>query len=142
MGAVNGNGSRPLRPRSRPPIPRSLRLLIGAVSTLIIALALVVPVVLHERGTGRRACARTLVYQGHLYVARQVPQVVQAIAIGVGVARGCGASPSNVNIRSVAGVKSTDAVALAGEQSSIYVRRGMCSASSSRELLECLRRRG
>jgi len=142
MGAVNGNGSRPLRPRSRPPIPRSLRLLIGAVSTLIIALALVVPVVLHERGTDGKTCVRTLVYQGHRYVARQVSQVVQAIAIGVGVARGCGASPSNVNIRSVAGVKPTDAVALAGEQSSIYVRRGVCSASSSRELWECLRRRG
>jgi hypothetical protein len=123
-------------------MPRSLRLLIGAVATLIIALALVVPVVLHERGTGGRTCARTLLYEGHHYVARQVGEVVQATAIGVGVARGCGASPSNVNIRSVAGVKPTYAVALAGEQSSIYVRRGMCSASASRELLECLRQRG
>jgi hypothetical protein len=141
METVNGNGSRPLRPRSRPPLPRSLRLLIGAIATLVIAAALVVPVVLNEGGSGGKTCVRTLLYQEHRYAARQVGQVVQALAIGVGVTRGCGASPSNVDIRSVAGVKPTDAVALAGDQSYIYVRRGVCAASSLQGLMDCLHRR-
>jgi hypothetical protein len=114
------------------------------MATLIIAAALVAPVVLRGGGSRAKACAHTLLYQGRQYVARQVgpKQAVQAIAVGVGVTSGCGASPSNVDLRSLAGVKPTDAVALAADQSSIYVRRGLCSASSSRELLGCLRRSG
>lgn len=141
---MSSDGSRPLRPRSPPPVPRWLRLLIGALVTLVIATALVAPLVLRGGGSGAKTCARTLLYHGHQYVARRVEpkQVIQGIAIGVGVTRGCGVSPSNVDLRSLAGVKSTDAVDPAADQSSIYVRRGVCSASSSRELLECLKRRG
>jgi hypothetical protein len=88
--------------------------------------------------------ARLLLVNAQAWLSGRVgpKQVVQAIAVGVGVTSGCGASPSNVDLRSLAGVKSTDAVALAADQSSIYVRRGVRSASSSRELLGCLKRSG
>ncbi len=118
-----------------------MRLLIAALAILILAGTLAAPIVLRGGGSGEKACTRTLVYRGRRYVARQAPptQLVQAIAIGVGLARGCDASPSNVDLRSLTGIKPTAAVGLAGDPSSVYVRRGLCSASSSRKLMRCLR---
>jgi hypothetical protein len=118
-----------------------LRLSIAVLAFLLLAAALAAPIVLHGGGSGEKACTSTLVYRGRRYVARPVPpaQVVQAIAIGVGLARGCNAPPSNVDLRSLTGIKPTAAVGLAGDQSSVYVRRGVCSASSSRKLMRCLR---
>jgi hypothetical protein len=118
-----------------------LRLSLAALAILVLAAALAAPIVLHSGGSGKKGCPRVLVYRGRRYVARPVPstQVVQAIAIGVGLARGCDAPPSNVDLRSLPGIKPTAAVGLAGDQSSVYVRRGVCSASSSRKLMRCLR---
>jgi hypothetical protein len=118
-----------------------LRLLVGGAAALIIAAALVAPVVLRSGSSPSKTCARTFIFQGRPCVARHVEpkQFVQAIAVGVGVTSGCGASPSNVDLRSLAGVKPTVAEALATDQSSIYVRRGLCPASTSRQLLGCLR---
>jgi carbon-monoxide dehydrogenase medium subunit len=70
------------------------------------------------------------------------PGVVEGVAIGVGVTSGCGASPSNINIRSLVGVKPTAAVGLPGDASAIYVRRGVCSQASARELLGCVSSKG
>jgi len=117
---MSSNGSRPRRPSSRPQIPRSLRLSIAVLAFVLLAVALAAPIVLHGGGSGEKACTSTLVYRGRRYVARPVPsaQVVQAIAIGVGLARGCDAPPSNVDLRSLTGIKPTAAVGLAGDQSS------------------------
>jgi hypothetical protein len=135
-----GNGSRP-RPRGWA-ISRRARLLIGGSVALLIAIVLLVPVVLTGSGTLRaKPCTQSLTYQRHDYVARLVTpgQLVQGVAIGIGVASGCGAPPANVNIRSLGSVKPTAAIGVAADQSSIYVRRGLCARSSSRELLACLR---
>ena len=120
-----------------------MRLLAGASAALVIAAVLIAPVVLLSGGRSRaKPCAQTLIYQGRDYLARPLAQagVVEAIAIGVGVASGCGTSASHVDIRSLAKVRPSVAVALAGDQSSVYVRRGVCVASSARELMACLRR--
>jgi len=134
------NGSGPGR-RAGPRISRRMRLLIGAASALVIAGVLVAPVVLLTGGSAS-TCARALLFRGGTYVARPVPAnaFVQAIAIGVGVASGCGASPANVNIRSLAGVAAARAVALPADSSSIYVRRGICSGAPETGLAACLRR--
>jgi hypothetical protein len=140
-----GNGSRPLQ---RPPgfrISRRARFLIGGITAVVIAAALVAPVVLMTgRGTsGAKPCAENLLYQRQEYVARAVtPSVVEGVAIGVGVTSGCGAAPSNINIRSLVGVKPTAAVGLPGDASAIYVRRGVCSQTSARELLGCVSSKG
>ena len=107
----------------------------------MIAAVLVAPVVLSSGGSAAKPCAGSLLYQGRRYVARPAgtAHVVQAIAIGVGVTSGCGASPANVDLRSLAGVKPSVAVGLPADQSSIYVRRGVCAAASPAELLGCLR---
>jgi hypothetical protein len=83
-----------------------------------LAATLAAPIVLHSWGSGEKGCLRMVVYRGRRYVARPVPptQVVQAIAIGVGLARGCDAPPSNVDLRSLTGIKPTAAVGLAGDQ--------------------------
>jgi len=140
-----GNGSRPLQ---RPPgfrISRRLRFLIGATAAVVIAAALVAPVVLMT-GNGNSpatACAETLLYQRHEYVARSVSRgVVEGVAIGIGVTRGCGATPANINIRSLVGVKPTAAVGLPGDASAIYVRRGVCSQAVAGALLGCVSSRG
>jgi hypothetical protein len=140
-----GNGSQPLQ---RPPgsrISRRVRFLIGGITAVVIAAALVAPVVLMSgnSNTPAKACAETLLYQRHEYVARPVtPGVVEGVAIGVGVTSGCGASPSNINIRSLVGVKPTAAVGLPGDASAIYVRRGVCSQASAHELLGCVSSKG
>jgi hypothetical protein len=140
-----GNGSRPLQrlPGSR--ISRRGRFLIGACTALVIATALVAPVVLMTgSGTSRaKPCAETLRYQRQAYVARPVTAgVVEGVAIGVGVTSGCGSAPSNINIRSLVGVKPTAAVGVPGDASAIYVRRGVCSQASARELLGCVSSKG
>jgi hypothetical protein len=122
-----------------------MRLLIGALAAFVIGGVLVAPVVLRGDGSpGGPACASSLLYRGRLYVARAAgaAPVVQAIAIGVGVTRGCGVSPANVDLRSLAGVEPSVAVGLPADQSSIYVRRGVCPSASSAGLLACLRRGG
>jgi len=117
-----------------------VRLLIGGSTALVVAAVLVAPIVLL---TGRQAkpCAQALRYQTREYLARSVVPagLVQGVAIGVGVTSRCGGSPpANVNIRSLRGVKPTVAVGIAGDQSSIYIRRGVCPRASARELLGCL----
>ena len=114
-------------------------MLLGALAALVIAGGLVTPVVLRSGGT--KTCTRTLLYKGRRYVARQIPanQVVEAIAIGVGVVRGCGETPANVDLRSLTGVRPLEAVGVTGDESSIYVRAGVCRATSA-QLVACLQR--
>jgi hypothetical protein len=142
---TTSNGSRPLRPAPGSGISRRVRFLIGGIAAVLIAAALVAPVVLMT-GNGNspaKACAETLLYQRHEYVARSVSRgVVEGVAIGVGVTRGCGAMPANINIRSLVGVKPTAAVGLPGDASAIYVRRGVCSQASARKLLGCVSSKG
>jgi hypothetical protein len=142
---TTSNGSGPLRAAPGSRISRRLRFLIGGIVALVIAAALVAPVVLMTgRGTsGSKPCAETLFYGRHEYVARPVtPGVVEGVAIGVGVTSGCGAAPSNINIRSLVGVKPTAAVGLPGDASAIYVRRGVCSQAVAGALLGCVSSRG
>lgn len=121
---------------------RRLRLLVGAVVALVIAGALVVPVVTSTGDGGSRPCSATLVYLGRPYSARSVEgaSVVQDVSVGVGVTRGCGAKPEDVNVRSLAGVKPGAAVGLEGVPSVVYVRRGVCPASDASTLWACLTR--
>ena len=139
-----GNGSQPRRRPLGSVISRRGRLLIGGIAALVMATVLVAPVVLLTGSGAKDAkrCAQPLRYQSREYLARSVApaRVVEGVAIGIGVASGCGVSASKINIRSLLGVKPTAAVGLAADQSLIYVRRGVCLRSSPRELLACLRR--
>ncbi len=119
---------------------RRLRLALGGGAALVIAGVLVAPVVLSGEPAG--SCSTSLYYLGHPYAVRSAggPDAVQAIAIGVGITRGCGSKPVNVGVRSLAGVPPGDAVAVAGDASSIYVRRGVCVHVTPRALLACLKR--
>jgi hypothetical protein len=121
-------------------VNRRLRLLVGAVVALVVAGALVAPVVLSTGGGG--SCSTTLYYLGRPYVVRAVGRasIVQDVAIGVGVTRGCGNKPENVNVRSLAGVRSAAAIALEGLPSVVYVRRGVCPDSTGSALWACLTR--
>lgn len=112
----------------------------GVVAALLIAGALVAPVV--DRGGSSKACSMALSYRGRPYAVRPIRDnsLVQAVALGVGVVHGCGFKPQNVNIRSLLGVEPSDAVALEGDQSSIYVRRGVCPHASAGALVSCLKR--
>ena len=142
---TTSNGSRPLRPAPGSRISRRWRFLIGGVVAVVIAAALVAPVVIMTgRGTsGAKPCAETLLYERQEYVARPVtPDVVEGVAIGVGVTSGCGASPSNINVRSLVGVKATAAVGLPGVASAIYVRRGVCTQVRASGLLGCVSSKG
>lgn len=122
------------------PVNRRLRLAIGGTAALVVAGVLVAPVVLSGGPAG--SCSMSLSYLGHAYTVRSAggADVVQAIAIGVGITRGCGSRPENVGVRSVAGVPPASAVAVAGDASSIYVRRGVCVHSAPEALLACLKR--
>jgi len=84
----------------------------------------------------------SLYYLGHAYTVRSAgaADAVQAIAIGVGITRGCGSKPENQGVRSLVGVRPARAVAVAGDASRIYVRLGVCSHSAARALLGCLKR--
>jgi hypothetical protein len=122
-------------------VNRRLRILIGATTALVLAGVLVTPVVLSGGGSNG-SCSTTLYYLGHPYSVRRIgdADVVQAISIGVGVTRGCGSKPENVNLRSLSGVSPAVAVGLEGDQSSIYVRRGRCPRPSGQALLSCVKR--
>jgi hypothetical protein len=122
-------------------VNRRLRILIGATTALVLAGVLVTPVVLSGGGSNG-SCSTTLYYLGHPYAVRRLggASVVQAVAIGAGVTRGCGSKPENVNLRSLTGVSPGLAVGLEGDQSSIYVRRGRCAQASGQALLSCLKR--
>jgi hypothetical protein len=117
-------------------------LLVGAATALVLAAVLVAPVVLLGSGSQKStACRTTIRYQGRLYDARDSGRVVEAIAVGIGVASGCGSTPTNVDLRTVAGVRAGRAVALASDPSTVYVRRGVCSGLRRAALLACLRGR-
>ena len=97
-------------------ISRRGRLLIGGIAALVMATVLVAPVVLLT-GSGAmhaKRCAQPLRYQSREYLPRPVApmRVVEGVAIGIGAASGCGASASNINTRSLLGVKPTAAVGL------------------------------
>lgn len=119
---------------------RRLRLAIGGAAALVIAGVLVAPVVLSGGPAG--SCSTSLYYLGHAYTVRSAggADAVQAIAIGVGITRGCGSKPEDVGVRSLAGVAPAVAVAVAGDASSVYVRRGVCIHSPASALLACLKR--
>ena len=142
MSSNNGSSGRPA-PR-RPlwaGLPRRARLLLGLLAALTIGAALVAPVVFRN-APGSSTCAKTLAYQGVEYTARTVPATafVQSIAIGVGIASGCGSTPANVDVRSVTGIRSTVAIAVPTDQTSIYVRKGTCAGLAGARLLPCLRK--
>jgi hypothetical protein len=121
-------------------VSRRLRLLIGGVVAIIVATVLVAPVVL--RGGSSSPCSQSLSYAGRTYTARTANprQLVQALAVGVGVASGCGAQTSNVNIRTLVGVRPAAAVGVDGEGSSVFVRAGLCSDVATAALASCLKR--
>ncbi|MBV8066187.1 MAG: hypothetical protein JOY73_11725 [Actinobacteria bacterium] len=118
---------------------RRIRLFLGLVAAVLIGGALVAPVVL--RGGNGPACTLGLTYKHVGYRARSVSGgVVQDVALGVGVTEGCGAAPMNVNLRTVSGVAWERAVAVTGDATALYVRRGVCASADSRSLLACLKR--
>jgi len=121
-------------------VNRPMRLALGGVAALVLAGVLVAPVVIGGAGSGR-PCVVTLSYAGAPYVARATKGAlpVQALAIGVGVTRGCGAKPQNVDVRSLAGIRPSRAVALSGA-SDVWVRRGICPRVEASALLSCLTR--
>jgi hypothetical protein len=121
-----------------------MRLVIGAVIALVFAVVLIAPV-LPTGGSGgphAKRCALKLVYNGQQFIARAVPtgQVQEVKAIGVGVASGCGVSPSKIGLRSVDRVSPSVAVGVGADASSLYVRRDVCRHASTNTLLACLRR--
>jgi len=122
-------------------VNRRVRLGIGAASALLLGGALVAPIVLRDGGSSRN-CSMTLAYARSEYVVRPIRDnsLVQAVAIGVGVTHGCGYRPQNVNLRSLLGVSPAKAVALAGDATSVYVRRGVCSHTATKALRACLTR--
>jgi len=83
-----------------------------------------------------------LSYRGEAYAVHALRDnsLVQAVSIGIGVVHGCGAKPQNVNLRSLLGIRPADAVALEGDQTSIYVRRGVCPNAAAQALVSCLKR--
>ena len=137
---MSTNGSRPRPIGWRMPGSRRTRLAVGAATAIVIAAVLVAPVVLLGTGPNHKAaCSTTILYQGQRYVARSSGRVVEAIAVGIGVASGCGTKPANVDLRSVQDVSAARAVALASEPSKVYVRRGVCPGKVRDALLACLR---
>jgi hypothetical protein len=139
---VSVNGSHPRREPRRLPGSRRVRLLVGAATALVLAGVLIAPVVLLGSGARKTGgCRTTIRYQGRLYDARDSGRVVEAIAVGVGVASGCGNAPTNVDLRTVAGINAVRAVALASDPSTVYVRRGVCPGLRRAALLGCLKGR-
>jgi len=114
---------------------------LGALAAVVVVAVLVAPVVL--RGGSSPRCSSSLLYAGRTYVPRAVSSrdAVQAVAIGVGVTSGCGAQPSNVDVRSLVGVRPTAAVGVDGQDSSVFVRPDLCPKADGASLLRCLRRR-
>ena len=122
-------------------VNRRLRIAIGLATAVVLGGVLVAPVVLSGGNPGG-SCSMTLSYLGHAYAVRRTggAGVVQNLAIGVGITHGCGSKPENVDLRSLAGVSPAAAVGLAGDQTSIYVRRGLCPHVTGQALLACLTR--
>jgi hypothetical protein len=122
-------------------LSRRARLSIGAVVAVVFAVVLIAPVLpLRGGGLSSGPCALMLRYEGRVYVARAVTgDVTQAKAIGVGVASGCGVTPSDAGLRSVDRVSPSVAVGVGADATSLYVRRGVCRRSSPSELISCLR---
>ena len=118
---------------------RRIRVVIGLATAVVIGAALVAPVVL-SGGSSGTPCAASLLFEGQTYVAREASGFVQAIAIGIGVAHGCGVPATNVDVRSLAGVPSSRAIGVSTDQSSVYVRAGLCARTTAAALLRCLRR--
>jgi len=136
---MSTNGSGPAHIGRRLPGSRRTRLAVGAATAALIAAVLVAPVVLLGTGAKHAPCSTTILYRGRHYVARPTGRVVEAIAVGVGVASGCGTKPANVDLRSVQGVSADRAVALASDPATVYVRRGVCPGEEREALLVCLR---
>ncbi|MDX6468171.1 MAG: hypothetical protein QOI27_3211 [Gaiellaceae bacterium] len=136
----SGNGARRPPRRASVPLSRRSRLIVGALVALVFAVVLVAPIL--PIGGSTKPCALTLLYGGRAYVARAVAggNVTQKIAIGVGVASGCGTTPSNVSLRSIDRVSPSIAVGVGADASSLYVRRGVCGSASPKTLMACLRR--
>jgi hypothetical protein len=122
-------------------VSRRLRLAIGGLTALVIAGALVAPVVLSV-GESSVPCSTSLSYLGRPYAVRSVGggKVVQAVSIGVGITRGCNSKPENVNVRSLVGIPSASAVGLEGNTTVVYVRRGVCGNAAAQALMACLTR--
>jgi hypothetical protein len=139
---MSTNGSRPTPLGWRMPGSRRTRLAVGAAVALVIAGALVAPVVLLGTEQNHPPCSTTIVYKGHRYLPQSTGRVVEAIAVGVGVASGCGTTPTNVDLRTVQGVSAARAVALSSDPSTVYVRRGVCPGKRRDALLACLRGSG
>jgi hypothetical protein len=139
---MSTNGSQPRPVGRRMPGSRRARLAAGAVTAAVIAAVLAAPVVLLGTGQKHAACSTTVLYQGQRYVARTSGRVVEAIAVGVGVASGCGTKPANVDLRTVQGVSAARAVALASDSSTVYVRRGVCPGKERDALVRCLKGQG
>ena len=91
-------------------------------------------------GSGGNPCAAALLFRGNTYTARGATGFVQAVAIGVGVTRGCGIAAQNVDVRSLASVPPSRAIGISTDQSSVYVRHGLCGGVAPDALLACLRR--
>lgn len=138
MNARNGAG--PPRSRLGASIPRRGRLLIGGIAALVIVGVLVAPVVILTTGSPNNKCSLNLRYNGVRYSARHVSskQLVQGVAVGIGETSGCGTKPANIGVRTLLGVRPTVAVGLSADQSSIYVRRGLCAHAVPTALLTCL----
>jgi hypothetical protein len=125
------------------PASRPLRLLIGAIVAAVVIIALVAPVVIDGSTTPSAPCAKTLRFRGHLYSARAMPtpRLVESLAIGIGVLTGCGAAPSNIDVRSLTEVDASVAIGIPSDASSVYIRTGVCTASAGHALWVCLRSR-
>jgi hypothetical protein len=142
MSSASPNGRRPhLAPRL--PRSRAVRLAIGATVAIVLGLALVSPVLIGGGTTPSASCAKTLRYEQHGYTARAMPTppLVESLAIGIGVLAGCGAPPSNIDVRSFSSVDRRVAVGIPSDASSAYVRDGICPAATGHALWTCLRSR-
>jgi hypothetical protein len=141
MTPVSSNGR---RPHLVPPLPRSraLRLAVGVAGAVVLVLALVSPILIGGGASPSPSCAKTLRYERHGYTARAMPtpRLVESLAIGVGVLAGCGAPPSNIDARSFSGVDPRVAIGIPSDASSVYIRDGICTASTGHALWVCLRR--
>lgn len=115
---------------------RGVKVVLGLVAAAVLAAVLVAPVALRDQGGN--GCSKTLAFRGATYTARRLDGFVQSIAIGVGVASGCGTRPANVDIRSVLGIAPARAIALPADDTSVYVRRGLCGAVAESRLMRCL----
>jgi hypothetical protein len=110
---------------------------------LVILGVLVAPVVILTQGSsGGKQCSLSLLYKGREYSVRPVASagLVQGVAIGIGVTSGCGTAPANIGVRTLVGVQPGAAIGLATDQSSIYVRNGLCRRTTKRNLLACLKK--